>query len=136
MIQQLFISEVIFVHRYLSQHWSPNGTLPARQPYLDTRNEEFAQRRWTIREFDPTAIRMGDFEWRGLMVSGSQVFESAQSAVEIGNLLGYRTDDIAAYLKRNHVDRNINGRNWTPGPYLYSVEDLLNLLEPAEKLGW
>jgi len=78
------------LREFLDAHPGHGGEVPARQPYLPTRDEEFA-----------AALNAGklDDDTESALIAG---MEPVQEAIETGRRLGYRNEDIAAYLRRNY----------------------------------
>ena len=80
------------IQDFLDNAPTGKGTVPAREPYLPTRDESFA----------------ADFNQPGQGAKTQSALrpgiESAQEAIANGRALGYRDEDIAAYLRRNYPD--------------------------------
>ncbi len=90
-------SELQALNDYLAKHDASKGTVPAREPYLSTRDEAFAA---AVNK--PDSRRQSDTTLFGDKKTG---LESVQEAIATGERLGYRPEDIAAYLKRSYADR-------------------------------
>jgi len=78
--------EQAVIDAYLAKHDHTKGQVPAREPYLPSRDEKFAKS-----------------DWRHQTRSAIGTNESAQEAIATGERLGYRPEDIAAFLYRNYV---------------------------------
>jgi len=81
------------VDKYLAEHDASKGTVPARKPYLSSRDEQFAAKVAEGKEPGrPSAILPDEME-------------HAEDAIRIGKKLGYHPDDIAAYLQENYITK-------------------------------
>ena len=89
------------VNRYLVEHDASKGQVPARKPYLPTRDEAFAE---AIEKGEITRFTAIHTSGRDSNILPGQM-EHATDAIRIGEKLGYRADDIAAYLQRNYIDQ-------------------------------
>lgn len=87
--------EMGVLNQYLVEHDASKGRVPARQPYLPSRDEAFAER---VNRGEESAEVQG----QDSLISD---IENVEDAIRIGERLGYHPDDIAAYLQRNYVDR-------------------------------
>lgn len=99
--------EWAIINKYLAEHDASKGKIPAREPYLPTREEAFVAE----------TISAG----KGFKTQPSAIYpdrlEHAAEAIEIGEKLGYRPDDIAAYLKHNYVDATWQQMDEGTGPF-------------------
>jgi hypothetical protein len=82
-------NEIKALNQYLVEHDPKKGKVPARKPYLKTRDEEFAK---IVGDIDTQVSNVAD----GV--------EDVRHAIWIGEKLGYRPDDIARYLEKNYVE--------------------------------
>lgn len=87
------------INQYLVEHDASKGQVPARKPYLPTRDKAFAE---AIGKEPVTRFTAIDPSGRDSTILPGQM-EHAADAIAIGERLGYRPDDIAAYLHRNYV---------------------------------
>ncbi len=85
-------SEKKVINQYLAEHDASKGTVPASEPFLSTRDEEFAKR-----------VDEGKESGRESALFPKEL-EHAEDAIRIGEKLGYKPDDIAAYLQKNYIE--------------------------------
>jgi hypothetical protein len=84
-----FDNEIKALNQYLVKHDPKKGRIPAKKPYLKTRDEEFAK---IVGDVDTQASNIAD----GV--------EDVRQAIWIGEKLGYHPNDIARYLEQNYVE--------------------------------
>jgi len=84
-----FDNEIKALNQYLVEHDSKKGRVPAKKPYLKTRDEEFAK-------------IVGDTDYQDSNIAGG--VEDVRQAIWTGEKLGYHPDDIAKYLEQNYVE--------------------------------
>ncbi len=87
------IEERAIIDKFLIEHDASKGTVPAEGPFLSTRDEEFAKR-----------VNAGIESGRDSVLYPGEL-EHAEDAIRIGEKLGYKPDDIAAYLQQNYITR-------------------------------
>ncbi len=86
-------TELAVVNKFLAEHDASKGVVPAQGPFLPTRDEEFAKR-----------VNVGKESGRKSALFPDDL-EHAEDAIRIGEKLGYKPDDIAAYLQKNYIDQ-------------------------------
>lgn len=80
------------LNQFLVDHPSEGGHVPAQPPYLPTRDEQFA-----------STLGQEPVPEQGLAMSSLRSnIEPVSEAITTGRRLGYRDEDIAAYLRRNY----------------------------------
>ncbi len=86
-------AEQVIITEFLAKHDASKGTVPAQEPFLSTRDEKFAEQ-----------VNAGKESGRESALFPGEL-EHAEDAIRIGEKLGYKPDDIAAYLQKNYVEQ-------------------------------
>lgn len=96
-VEQSASLEAKAIQDWLDKYPAAKGEVPARKPYLPSRNEAFA------RLFNDNKVSSEDIGQQPSQLVPKS--EDARHAIETGVKLGYRPEDISRYLIRNYVSK-------------------------------